>query len=246
MIPVVILAGGKGTRLRGVIGDKIPKPMANISGKPFLWWLLSYLEKQGVDQVYLSVGYKKEEIIDYFHNNFGPIRIDYLTEKEPLGTGGAIKNACKLIAPEFLVMNGDTFSEIDIKKFLNVSRQFNADISIALADPQDSERYGTIQLDPALNITSFAEKKNKESGFVNAGIYYIKAKIAPFFPKETSFSFENDFIEMNINLIIIKGIKSVSNFIDIGIPDDFHRAQEKIPVMCSQRRPIFIASEIYK
>ena len=225
MIPVLILAGGAGTRLRNVIGDDTPKPMANISDKPFLWWLISYLEKQGVREVYLSVGYKKEKIIDFFGSKYKSVIIKYINEEEPLGTGGAIKVAADLIGEDFIVINGDTFSLVNLESLIELSMQTQADLSIALTKCLPETRYGKVKLDSQGNVTSFIEKSENQSdlGCINAGVYFVSHKIKDHFPKEKKFSFEKDFLEINLKELNIRGLCIVEDFIDIGVPEDYFK-----------------------
>ena len=112
----IILSGGQGTRLRSVVSD-IPKPMADINGKPFLEYLLRYLNNQGCNHVVLSVGYKSEVIRNYFGNQYLNLKLDYALEKEPLGTGGGIKNSIKYISDnDFFLLNGDSFFDVNLSE----------------------------------------------------------------------------------------------------------------------------------
>ncbi|HEF3496345.1 TPA: NTP transferase domain-containing protein, partial [Campylobacter coli] len=149
----IVLAGGLGTRLRSVVQD-LPKPMAPINGKPFLAFVLEYLKKQGITEIILSVSYKYELIQEYFKDEFHGMKIRYNIEKELLGTGGAIKDALKLVKNEAYVVNGDTFFDIDLKKLvLNGGK-----ICIALKQMQNFDRYGTVNVDEQGIVTSFEEK----------------------------------------------------------------------------------------
>ncbi|ECR2877753.1 NTP transferase domain-containing protein, partial [Campylobacter coli] len=168
----IVLAGGLGTRLKSVVQD-LPKPMAPINGKPFLAFVLEYLKKQGIAEVILSVSYKYELIQEYFKDEFEGMKIRYNVEKELLGTGGAIKDALKLIQNQVYVLNGDTIFDIDLKKlFLN-----NSKICIALKQMQNFDRYGTVNVDDQGIVTSFEEKVFKKQGLINGGIYLLKKDI---------------------------------------------------------------------
>ncbi|EHE6839955.1 NTP transferase domain-containing protein, partial [Campylobacter coli] len=169
----IVLAGGLGTRLRSVVQD-LPKPMAPINGEPFLAFVLEHLKKQGITEVILSVSYKYELIQEYFKDEFHGMRIRYNIEKELLGTGGAIKDALKLIKNEVYVLNGDTFFDIDLKKLvLSNSNK----ICIALKQIQNFDRYGTVNIDKQGLVTSFEEKVFKKQGLINGGIYLLKKDI---------------------------------------------------------------------
>ncbi|EAH8212404.1 D-glycero-D-manno-heptose 1-phosphate guanosyltransferase [Campylobacter coli] len=211
----IILCGGLGTRLKSVIKD-IPKPMAPINDKPFLEFIFEYLKKQGIKEVILAVSYKYEVIQEYFKDEFLSIKIKYSIEKEPLGTGGAIKEALKFIKNEAYVLNGDTFFDIDLKKLvLNSSK-----ICIALKQMQNFDRYGTVNVDEQGIVTSFEEKVFKKQGLINGGIYLLKKDIFDEFSLEKKFSFE-EFLQENYKLLKIQTQIFDDYFIDIGIPEDY-------------------------
>ncbi|EHF1082058.1 NTP transferase domain-containing protein [Campylobacter coli] len=211
----IILCGGLGTRLKSVIKD-IPKPMAPINNKPFLEFIFEYLKKQGIKEVILAVSYKYEVIQEYFKDEFLGIKIKYSIEKEPLGTGGAIKEALKFIKNEAYVLNGDTIFDIDLKKLiLN-----NSKICLALKQMNDFDRYGTVNVDEQGIVTSFEEKVFKKQGLINGGIYLLKKDIFDEFSLEKKFSFE-EFLQENYKLLKIQTQIFDDYFIDIGIPEDY-------------------------
>lgn len=220
---VIILAGGKGTRLRDVIKD-IPKPMAPVNGKPFLYHLMKYLKFQGIEHFILSVGYKYDVIQEYFGDNFEGAKISYAIEKEPLGTGGAIKLASNQIeGKSFWVINGDTYVELNFEEFF--TKTTNKDISLALVEMKDFDRYGKV-ITNETRIIDFIEKEYTKQAYINAGIYLIsKDFIKIHTPDKKVFSFEKDVLENYTNIINIGFYKSNSSFIDIGIPEDFYKSQ---------------------
>ncbi|EII9765125.1 nucleotidyltransferase family protein [Campylobacter coli] len=212
----IVLAGGLGTRLRSVVQD-LPKPMAPINGKPFLAFVLEYLKKQGITEIILSVSYKYELIQEYFKDEFHGMKIHYNIEKELLGTGGAIKDALKLVKNEAYVVNGDTFFDIDLKKLvLNSSK-----ICIALKQMQNFDRYGTVNVDEQGIVTSFEEKVFKKQGLINGGIYLLKKDIFDEFSLEKKFSFE-EFLQENYKSLKIQTQIFDDYFIDIGVPEDYY------------------------
>ena len=226
---VVILAGGLGTRLKNEVPD-MPKPMANINGKPFLEYIMNHLNRTSVDKVVLSVGYKSDAIIDYFGSKFADLEIVYSIEDKPLGTGGAIKQAIEHTSDEFIyVLNGDTLFDVNLLSLRNFSL-FDAEIVVALKALKNTDRYGFVSLEQGGRINSFSEKKQGGPGLINGGVYMINRKIFDRFCLNNSFSFE-DFLENNCKEVLIAGLVFENYFIDIGIPKDYQRAQFDIGEM---------------
>lgn len=221
----IILAGGFGTRLQSVVKN-VPKPMADINGKPFLAYLLDYVIRCGVGKIVLSVGYKKEGVMEFFGSNYKGIEIEYCTEDAPLGTGGAIKKALDLCSEKnILVLNGDTFFAVNLSGFVAAHHKSGSLASIALKPMERFDRYGSVVLDGD-NITLFEEKKYCDRGFINGGVYVLSADISPMLNcLPDIFSFEKDFLEAKIANIKPYGFVDNGYFIDIGIPEDYERAK---------------------
>lgn len=223
----IILAGGFGTRLREVVAD-VPKPMAPVNEKPFLDYLLNYLKFYGIEKVVLSVGYLSEKITSHYGGNYNGIKITYCVETEPLGTGGGIRMAMKHCeSGKVLVLNGDSFFDINLRSFYARHEDSVADCSLALRNVNNASRYGTIKLGEMDIITSFLEKNGKNApGLINAGVYILGREV---FLEETSghtvFSIEKDFFEKKLDKISVYGFTYQGYFIDIGIPEDFKQAQ---------------------
>ena len=223
----IILAGGLGTRLQKVVSD-LPKPMADINGKPFLEYLFKYLEKYNIKKVILSVGYKHEKIIEYFGNNYNEISISYAIEDEPLGTGGAIKYALKEIsADNFFLINGDTFFDINLNDLANFYFTNNADICLSLKPLKNFDRYGVVIVDNNNRIKQFEEKKYQKQGLINGGVYALNKNVFDKINKN-KFSFEKDIMENFLNELKLYGFVSDTYFIDIGIPEDYEKAQNEL------------------
>jgi D-glycero-alpha-D-manno-heptose 1-phosphate guanylyltransferase len=218
--PVIILAGGFGTRLSTVVKD-VPKPMAPINGKPFLHYIFKELQHQKIKQVVLSVGHLKEVIQDYFQDSYLGISIQYAIENEPFGTGGGIKHAFNFVEDDAFVLNGDTFFDIELSKL----KKTDADISIALKPMFNFDRYGTVELNNENRIVSFNEKKYCEHGLINGGVYYFKKSMFDKIETERKFSFEKDILEKHLHHLQIQGTVFDNYFIDIGIPEDYKQAQ---------------------
>lgn len=219
--PVIILAGGFGTRLSTVVKD-VPKPMAPINGKPFLHYIFKELQQQKIQKVILSVGYLKEIIQAYFKKEYIGIVIEYAIEEAPLGTGGGIKNAFNKIENDAYILNGDTFFDIPLSALKNTS----ADITIALKPMLQFDRYGTVEVDSTQRIISFNEKKYCEHGLINGGVYYFKKSLFEKIKTEDKFSFEKAILEKHLLDLQIRGKIFDNYFIDIGIPEDYKKAQE--------------------
>jgi D-glycero-alpha-D-manno-heptose 1-phosphate guanylyltransferase len=220
-----VLCGGAGTRLRPVLADR-PKSMALISGTPFLQLLLDRLRSQGVGDVILGTGYMAEKIESSFGcgNKFA-LRIQYSREDEPLGTGGALKLAEPLISDPVLVLNGDSYVEWSLVPMLELLTAKDADMVVVLHAVADVARYGSVALDNDGRITQFLEKGARGGpGLINAGVYLLRKQIVRHLPAGTAISLEREvfprLLDRGVYGLICKGL-----FIDIGIPDDFKRAQ---------------------
>lgn len=223
----IILAGGFGTRLKSVVAD-VPKPMASVCNRPFLAFIMDYLAKANFQKVVLSVGYKGEVIQEYFGDYYKGITIEYATEATPLGTGGGILNATGTCSDEpILVLNGDTFFNIPIADFYTFFINNQSDLAFGLKPMQDFERYGTVILDENQRITQFQEKQYRKSGLINGGAYILRKSIfeQQGFSIGQKFSFEADFLEKYVDDLKFSGFVIDNYFIDIGIPEDYAKAQ---------------------
>ena len=224
----IILAGGRGTRLKTIISD-LPKPMAPIMNVPFLTYQLNYLKYFGIKKVIFSVGYLSEKIIAHYNQSFENISIEYSIEKNPLGTGGGIRMAMSNLNEDLvLILNGDSFFDLNLEQFYNLHLEQKAEFSLALRYVNNSERYGNIEFNSSHQITSFIEKNQlNQSGYINAGVYILSKKLYLQNTKpDINFSIEKDFFEKQLNQLIIKGFEFKDYFIDIGIPEDYLKAQD--------------------
>lgn len=226
----IILAGGLGTRLQSVVADK-PKVMANIGDRPFLYYVFSYLQQQGVRKIVLAVSYQREQVMTYADTWKDRFEIQYSVEEEPLGTGGAIRQAVLGLADEqVLIINGDTFFPVDLND-LSQKHLHNAstDLTIALKPLTNFNRYGVVHVDEENNITAFSEKEHRAEGTINGGIYALRTACLKEFIFPPKFSFEKDFMETHVNVLFFKGYAYQDYFIDIGIPEDYAIANEILP-----------------
>ena len=223
--PAIILAGGLGTRLRPVISD-LPKPMAPVNGKPFLHYLFQYLVKHGMRETILSVGYRYKAVEDFFGDEYLGIQIKYSVEEEPLGTGGAIKKAFELVDDLAYVLNGDTFFDVNLIDLNTFYADSKSDIALSLKELADFDRYGTVQLDNSGRIIEFSEKKFSEKGLINGGVYLMGKEIFSRIATPEKFSFEKDVLEKYVGQLNFTGKIFDGYFIDIGIPEDYQKAQK--------------------
>lgn len=218
----IILAGGFGTRLKHIVSN-VPKPMAPINDRPFLVYILDYLKKYNFSKVIMAVGYKSNCIKDYFKNSYKGMEIVYSEEDNPLGTGGAIKKALfNAITEEVFILNGDTFFDCNLNEMRVAHKSSSCDITVAVKMMNDFSRYGSVVLKDN-KIIRFVEKQKTDEGIINAGIYLINKKIFDGI-QEIEFSFEQ---------IILESLKysmcayeSNGYFIDIGVPEDYYKAQK--------------------
>ena len=218
----VVLAGGLGTRLRSVVHD-IPKCMAPVAGEPFLGYVLDWLSRYGITRVVLSVGYLRESIMEWISGQDYPFKIDYAVEETPLGTGGGIKLALsKCRERKVIVVNGDTFFPVDLDAI-----PFDAPVTVALKPMKDFDRYGAVELSANGLVTAFHEKAKVQQGLISGGVYALNGLDLSSLPEK--FSFEKDVLEPLSVKGQVGGWVSDSYFIDIGIPDDYARAQTELP-----------------
>jgi D-glycero-alpha-D-manno-heptose 1-phosphate guanylyltransferase len=226
----IVLAGGLGTRLQSILTD-IPKCMAPVNGKPFLTYVLDFLVTQNISKVILSVGFRKEHIINYFGHSYNSIEIEYAVENEPLGTGGAIKLAMNLVTGKnAFVINGDTYFVPDLRQMLATHDANSADITIAVKQMLESQRYGTVAVDKNGSITDFKEKDPKiGAGLINGGIYLINKNVMEGFT-EKKFSLENDVFKKSFTSLKMQAYETDAFFLDMGIPEDYIKAQNLINI----------------
>jgi D-glycero-alpha-D-manno-heptose 1-phosphate guanylyltransferase len=227
----IILAGGFGTRLQAAVPD-LPKPMAPIADQPFLAYLLRYLKKQGITSVILSVHYLKEKIMDYFNDDFEGLKIDYVIEDEPLGTGGAMLHslACISTTEPVFVLNGDTFVKLNYRAMYNQHQNQETRLTFALREVPDCSRYGSVLTDET-HVIGFKEKDVVGRGLINAGVYLMNSDLFHAYPVSKVFSFEQDFIYPYLSSLRPHYFMAKDYFIDIGIPEDYARANRDLPLM---------------
>lgn len=220
----IILAGGMGTRLQSVVSD-VPKCMAPVAGHPFLYYLITSLIEAGFNHIIFALGYKHEIIEEWIEANAFPINISTVTEETPLGTGGAVRLALsKAETNEVFVLNGDTFFGVRYTEMLSLHKSTQSAVTVALKRMEKFDRYGVVDIEqPTSRILRFNEKQYCESGLINGGVYLINRHELDNFPMK--FSLEKDFFETAVRTSTLSGYISEGYFIDIGIPEDYERAQ---------------------
>jgi NDP-sugar pyrophosphorylase family protein len=225
----LILAGGLGTRLRPLVSDR-PKPMAQVEGKPFLEYQIEQLRAQGFKDLVLCIGHLAHHVQDYFGDgrDWG-VRIDYVVETELLDTAGAIKNAQRFIEDTFLVLNGDSYLEVDFPGLVEVhqSRRSSDDhtvATIAVVAVDDTSAYGKIELDADARLLQFGEKAEAGSGWINGGVYVLEPAVLDFIPTGLAVSLEKETFPLILEQSHhVFGYSVQGFFVDIGTPEGYHR-----------------------
>lgn len=226
-IDIFILCGGKGKRLKKITG-RIPKPMVRIGRRPFLGIVIDHLRRYGFKRFILGVGYGADFIKKYYSVHKVPgIDIIFSKESKPLGTGGAVKKAEKFIrSKDFLVINGDSFSDFNLKGFVKFYKQKRTGALMLLRKTENNKDYGLVATNASSEITSFNEKsQGKHNGFINSGVYLFNRRILSMMPKRSAFSLEYDFFPKIIGKGLY-GYKGTGFFIDIGTPERYLTAKK--------------------
>lgn len=224
----IILAGGLGTRLRSAVPD-LPKCMALVNGIPFLRYLVDYLRGQGINTFIFALGYKSEVIEEYLNRSMPDLEYKVSLEEEPLGTGGAIKQACNFAGDgPVLVANGDTMFKVNVAEIFSFHNENKSDCTLSLKRMTNFDRYGVVELNPDRSILSFQEKQWYQTGLINGGVYVLNAKQFTQEDLPLKFSFEKDYLEALYKERRMFGLEQDAYFIDIGIPEDYEKAQSEI------------------
>ncbi|MGA8183944.1 MAG: nucleotidyltransferase family protein [Terriglobia bacterium] len=234
----VVLAGGRGTRLREAVAG-LPKSLAPIGKHPFLSYLLGWLRTRGVTDIILAVGHRRKDIVRHYtqHKPQG-IRLRYSIETTPLGTAGALRNLRSMLdGEEFLVLNGDSIFNVDLREMLSFHRRHRAETTLALASPPEAGRYGSVLLDPRGRIKAFVEKhaaglpseggQPSASKWISGGLYIMSKAVFRHIPGRREVSLEKEVFPRLIGGPFY-GFPSKGYFIDIGVPEDYQRARTEL------------------
>lgn len=230
MTTAIVLAGGLGTRLRGVVPD-LPKPMAPINGCPFLEHQLNYWIKQGIRRFILSVGYRRDAIMAHFGSHYHGAAVDYAVEATPLGTGGGMLLAAELLADEapFLLLNGDTFFEVELSELQTFHRDRHSDWTFSLFNSNEAGRYMGMDVAADGRITALKSGRSEVGALANGGVYLVEPGLLARsgFASGDKASLEEDILPALQALGgSFYGIHCAGRFIDIGVPADYFRAAE--------------------
>jgi len=224
-ITAVILAGGLGTRLREAVVDR-PKVLAEVNGRPFITYLLDQLVAAGFHKAVLCTGYMAELVRETLGSSYRGIELLYSTEDSPLGTGGALRLALPLVASDpLLVMNGDSYCQVDLGLLLDSHCRREMEASLVLAPVEDISRYGAVDITDAGIITNFSEKGCRQGyGLINAGIYLLRRSVVTAIHDDAMISLERDVFPVLTSRHQLQGVRTNGRFIDIGIPADYFAA----------------------
>jgi|SRR5450432_36440 len=225
----IVLAGGLGTRLQSVVAD-LPKSLAPVAKKPFLEYLLEYAKKQGIKKFVFALGYKTDQVESFVRKYLPEEEFSFSIEDQPLGTGGAIYKACRQITGRnAIILNADTFFSIPFSQLSALHETREAECTLALKRMEKFDRYGIVEISEQNLVTGFSEKKYQDEGLINGGIYALQVQSFLQKPFQETFSFEKDYLEKECGNKKIFGVVSDAYFIDIGVPEDYQRAQTELP-----------------
>jgi NDP-sugar pyrophosphorylase family protein len=221
-----VLAGGLGTRLRSVVADR-PKVLAPVHGRPFLAYLLGQLARAGVRSTVLLTGYLAGRVRDDLGTEFAGMGLAFSEEPAPLGTAGALRHALPLLTePTVLVLNGDSYCDVDLAAFLDRHRSSGAEVSLAVTRVPDAARFGTVRLSPTGRVEQFEEKRpDAGPGWINAGVYLLKRRLLEEIPQHGAASLERDLFPRWAHAGRCHAFRVEGRFLDIGTPETFAAAE---------------------
>jgi D-glycero-alpha-D-manno-heptose 1-phosphate guanylyltransferase len=222
-VKAVVLCGGLGTRL-GELTRDVPKPLLDVAGRPFMHYVLGALAASGIDDVTLATSFQSEMISQVYGDAWNGMRVRYSVEEQPLGTGGAIRQAMDVAgARQALVLNGDTLFDIDFEALLSFHAARDAQATIAVRRVPDVSRYGAVSVAGDHRIVRFGEKREHGEGLINAGVYVVQSEVFDGIHDER-FSFEQKILADGAERLRLFAMEAAGYFIDIGIPEDLARA----------------------
>lgn len=233
---VIVLCGGLGARLGDLTRDT-PKPLITVAGRPFLAHVLDQLVVAPIDEIVMAVSFQWQKVRAAIGDSWCGVEVSYSIEQQPLGTGGAIKQAMwQAGVTEALVANGDTLLKMDAGDLLRFAHEHRADIAIALKATEDTARFGKVSIDTSGRIIAFEEIGQCARGLINTGVYYVEDSV--FAPIDAvAFSFEKDVLARHHAALAMYGMRTDAYFIDMGVPEDLARARLELPALPPLRQP---------
>lgn len=228
----VILAGGKGTRLRPLTLNT-PKPIVPILARPFLSLQIDLLKRTGIDTIVLSLSYQPRRIEEIFGDGSElGVRIHYTMEPEPLGTAGAVKNAEALLDKRTVVFNGDVLSDLDLGDVLRFHEEKGAKATIVLTPVENPSAYGLVETEENGSVRRFLEKPGYDEitcDTINAGVYVLEPELLEYIPAGKNYSFERGFFPSLLrDRVPFYAYVHRGYWIDIGTPQKYLRVHRDI------------------
>lgn len=238
-VTAAIIAGGLGTRLKKILPDT-PKTLADIHGRPFLSYLLDQISKTDIQNVILCTGYLSGQIRQRIGTRYKSLFVKYSVESKPLGTGGALRLALSQVNTDYiLAMNGDSIVNLDLNQYLMWFFKNKPSQAICIAKVPEMGRYGTVSVGKKDKILSFHEKDARAtSNWINAGVYLLQKEQLLSIPENSFHSLEYDFFPAKIHEGIY-GYRTNGDFIDIGTPESFNRAEKFFQNMNTAKNPVY-------
>jgi NDP-sugar pyrophosphorylase family protein len=224
-VTAAVLAGGLGSRLRPAIGDR-PKVLAPVHGRPFVTYLLDQLAGAGVRDVVLLTGYRADEVRRALGETHRGLRLTYSPEPDARGTAGALRHALPHLACRaVLLMNGDSYCDVDWAGLADFHERHGAELSMVLARVADAGRFGRVQVATAGRVSSFAEKSAGGAGWINAGIYLLERRLIEEVPPSRPVSLERDVLPAWVGQGRVHGFRGAGRFLDVGTPESYGEAE---------------------
>jgi mannose-1-phosphate guanylyltransferase len=225
-VQALILAGGEGTRLRPLTST-IPKPVVPLGDRPFIAYMIEWLRRHGIDDVILACGFMADGVRAVLGDGSElGVRLRYIEEPEPLGTGGALKYAEELLDERFLMLNGDVLTDIDLTAQLEQHERTGARATLALVAVRDPSAYGLVRLAEDRAVTEFVEKPDEseiDTNLINAGAYVLERDVLDEMPAAgTNVSIERDVFPRLVGRGLF-GHPADGYWLDIGTPERYLR-----------------------
>jgi NDP-sugar pyrophosphorylase family protein len=229
-VSAAILAGGLGTRLRSVVAHQ-PKVLAPVHGRPYLTFLLEQLAAASVEEVILLTGFQGEQVRNTLGEKYNGVRVRYSEEPSPLGTAGAVRWALpKLSAPTVLLLNGDSYCDVNLAAFQEFHHNRAADLSLVVARAPGTSRFGKVCIDGQGRVNRFEEKTAVHgTDWVNAGIYLLERTLIEEMPLGRLLSLERDLFPAWVKRFRLCGFRCAGRFLDIGTPQSYAEAEQFFP-----------------